>query len=113
VAWRPLIAVYLFRCRRCQVPYNNWLKHTCYIGLAAAQTRKQREWDRFQQRGRQPRVAKELCMTTLDSGFRCTLPAGHSGDHVASSVRRDNIIDVGRADKKGGKDKGNGKAKGK
>jgi len=39
----------------------------------------------------------ELCLQTND-GQRCTLPKGHSGDHIASSVRQSNIIGAWRQD---------------
>jgi hypothetical protein len=38
----------------------------------------------------------ELCRMEMPSGARCTMPAGHSGDHIAESVRRGNIIDSSR-----------------
>jgi hypothetical protein len=38
----------------------------------------------------------ELCMTRGPSGAFCTLPKGHTGDHIAESTYKGNIIDAFR-----------------
>lgn len=35
-------------------------------------------------------------MMQMPSGAYCTMPSGHSGDHIAESVRKGNIIDSSR-----------------
>lgn len=35
-------------------------------------------------------------MMQMPSGALCTMPAGHSGDHIAESFRKGNIIDSSR-----------------
>ena len=40
---------------------------------------------------------RELCFEA-HGGQRCTLPKGHSGDHIASSVSQSNIIGTWRED---------------
>jgi hypothetical protein len=39
---------------------------------------------------------EELCLKRLPSNAMCTMPKGHTGDHIAESVRRGNIIDAAR-----------------
>jgi len=39
--------------------------------------------------------SRELCFE-VHGGQRCTLPKGHSGDHIASSVKQSNIIGAWR-----------------
>jgi hypothetical protein len=38
----------------------------------------------------------DLCFFQMPSGARCTMPKGHSGDHIAESGRKGNIIDTAR-----------------
>lgn len=42
-------------------------------------------------------TTKEIC-ADRSNGAMCTLPKGHSGDHVAASGTQDNIHSAWRAD---------------
>jgi hypothetical protein len=55
MALRPWIAVYVFTCGRCRMPYHNWFRHTCHVGLPMARAREQQEWTHRHQRGRRRR----------------------------------------------------------
>lgn len=43
-------------------------------------------------------MAHDLCFFRMSSGAVCTMPKGHSGDHIAESARKGNIIDAARSD---------------